>query len=150
VNPFGSDSSRQMKRRCSAWSAFVRGAFIVPTTETWVMNIAALRIFAIASLLFSLSVNAECAFPKPPASVPDGKTASEADMVAAMSAFKAYDAEVVAFGACLEQETKEKAAGSGQLMQLKTMQMKKHNAAVAELQEKAKQFNEQVRIFKSR
>jgi hypothetical protein len=35
-------------------------------------------------------------------------------------------------------------------MQLKSMQAKKHNAAVAELQEKAKQFNEQVRIFKSR
>jgi hypothetical protein len=115
------------------------------------MNTAApLAILAAVSLAWSFSAHAECAFPKPPASVPDGKTASEAEMVAAMSAFKAYDAEVVAFGQCLEQETKEKAAGSGQLMQLKTMQMKKHNAAVAELQEKAKQFNEQVRIFKSR
>lgn len=35
-------------------------------------------------------------------------------------------------------------------MQLKTMQAKKHNAAVAELQDKAKLFNEQVRIFKGR
>jgi hypothetical protein len=35
-------------------------------------------------------------------------------------------------------------------MQLKAMQAKKHNAAVDELQEKTRKFNEQVRIFKAR
>lgn len=105
---------------------------------------------AFALFAFSFSVNADCAFPKAPATIPDGKTAAEADMIAAMQAFKAYNDEVTAFGACLEQETKDKAAGTAQLMQLKTMQTKKHNAAVAELQEKAKLFNEQVRIFKAR
>lgn len=105
---------------------------------------------ALALLACSFAVNADCAFPKAPASIPDGKTASEGDMVAAMNAFKAYNEEVKAFGACLEQETKDKAAGTAQLMQLKTMQTKKHNAAVAELEQKAKLFNEQVRIFKSR
>ena len=102
------------------------------------------------SLAFAASAQAECAFPKAPATIPDGKTASEADMVAAMTAFKAYNEEVNAFGACLDGETKEKSAGTAQLMQLKTMQTKKLNAAVAELQGKAKEFNEQVRIFKSR
>jgi hypothetical protein len=114
------------------------------------MNRSASPIVALALLAFAFATHAECPFPKAPASVPDGKTASEADMVAAMTAFKAYNAEVNAFGACLEGETKEKAAGSGQLMQLKTMQTKKVNAAVDELQAKAKLFNEQVRIFKSR
>lgn len=116
------------------------------------MHIKKFGILAIAaaSLAFTFSAHAECAFPKAPASVPDGKTASEADMVAAMNAFKAYNDEVTAFGKCLEEETKSKAAGTAQLMQLKTMQAKKHNAAVDELQAKAKQFNEQVRIFKSR
>ena len=52
--------------------------------------------------------------------MPDGKTASEAEMVDAMKAFKAYNEEVTAFGACLDQETKSKAAGTAQLMQLKT------------------------------
>ena len=98
----------------------------------------------------SLSAQADCVYPKAPAAIPDGKTASEAEMVAAMQAFKAYNEEVNAFGACLEQETKAKAAGTAQLMQLKTMQAKKHNAAVDELQTKAKVFNEQVRIFKAR
>jgi hypothetical protein len=57
---------------------------------------------------------------------------------------------VTAFGTCLDEETRSKAAGTGQLMQLKTMQAKKHNAAVDELQVKARLFNEQVRIYKAR
>lgn len=103
---------------------------------------------ALASL--SLSAHADCAYPKAPASIPNGATATEAEMIGAMNAFKAYDAEVKAFGSCLDDETKAKAAGSAQLMQLKTMQSKKLNAAVEELQSKAKEFNEQVRVFKAR
>ena len=111
---------------------------------------AGILALASLSLALSFSAQADCAFPKAPACIPDGKTASEQEMVAAMQAFKAYNEEVNAFGACLEQETKSKAAGTAQLMQLKIMQSKKHNAAVDELQAKAKLFNEQVRIFKAR
>lgn len=115
------------------------------------MNRKLLTIGAAFVLAFGVATaQAECAFPKPPATIPDGKTASEAEMVAAMQAFKAYNEEVTAFGACLEEETKSKAAGTAQLMQLKTMQTKKHNAAIDELQTKAKLFNEQVRVFKAR
>lgn len=115
------------------------------------MNFHSLKL-AVAVLLAtgSFAAQADCVYPKAPAAIPDGKTASEADMVAAMSAFKTYDADVKSYGACLEQETKDKAAGTAQLMQLKTMQTKKLNAAVDELQSKAKEFNEQVRIFKAR
>ena len=119
------------------------------------MKVSASLGIAIASLgialaSFSLAAHADCAYPKAPAVVPDGKTASETEMVDAMKAFKTYNDEVSAFGACLDQETRNKAAGTAQLMQLKTLQMKKHNAAVDELQNKAKLFNEQVRIYKSR
>lgn len=105
---------------------------------------------ALAFAACAATAQAECAFPKAPATIPDGKTASETEMVAAMQAFKAYNDEVNAFGACLEEETKSKAAGTAQLMQLKTMQTKKHNAAIDELQAKAKLFNEQVRIYKAK
>jgi len=105
---------------------------------------------ALALAAGAVSAQADCAYPKAPAVTPNGKTASEAEMVAAMQAFKSYDADVKAFGSCLEQETKEKSAGTAQLMQLKTMQTKKLNAAVEELQSKAKEFNEQVRVFKAR
>lgn len=112
---------------------------------------APLRCLAVIAIAFAANVaQADCAFPKPPTTIPDGKTASEAEMMEAMNTFKAYNADVTAFGACLEQETKEKAAGTAQLMQMKTMQSKKINAAVEELQAKAKLFNEQVRIYKAR
>ena len=115
------------------------------------MNRKLLTIGAAFALAFGVATaQAECSFPKAPASIPDGKTASEPEMVAAMQAFKAYNDSVNSFGACLEEETKSKAAGTAQLMQLKTMQSKKLNAAVDELQAKAKEFNEQVRAFKSR
>jgi hypothetical protein len=107
-------------------------------------------VAAVAAAAFSISAQAECAYPKAPASIPNGATASEAEMVAAMQAFKQYDTDVKSYGECLEEETKAKAAGTAQLMQLKTMQAKKLNAAVAELQEKAKAFNEQVRTFKAK
>ncbi len=110
----------------------------------------AIAALAIALASFSIAAHADCSYPKPPAMMPDGKTASEAEMLAAMQAFKSYNEEVSAFGACLDQETKTRAAGTAQLMQLKTLQMKKHNAAVDELQTKAKLFNEQVRLYKSR
>lgn len=98
----------------------------------------------------SFAAHADCPYPKAPASIPNGATASEQEMLTAMNAFKAYDADVKAFGTCLEQETKEKSAGTAQLMQLKAMQTKKINAAVDELQSKAREFNEQVRVFKAR
>ncbi|MBB6093583.1 hypothetical protein HNQ60_002464 [Povalibacter uvarum] len=104
---------------------------------------------AVLSLAFGFAAQADCAFPKAPDAIPDGKTASEAEMVSAMNAFKAYNEEVTAFGNCLDDEVNAK-AGSAQMMQLKTMKTKKLNAAVEELQAKAKLFNEQVRIFKAR
>src|SRR5687768_13696418 len=112
------------------------------------MHVTKLTLIALASFAFSFAAHAECVFPKAPASIPDGRSASEAEMLAAMQAFKAYNDEVTAFGACLDDETRSKAAGTAQLLQLKTLQSKKHNAAVAELQDKAKLFNEQVRIYK--
>ena len=74
------------------------------------ITIAALGI-ALAS--FSIAAHADCAYPKAPAAMPDGKTASEAEMVDAMQAFKAYNEEVNAFGACLEQETKDQGGRHG-------------------------------------
>lgn len=112
------------------------------------MQIKLAAILACAAVSFQ--VHADCAYPKAPATIPNGSTASEQEMVGAMQAFKTYDADVNAFGTCLEEETKQKASGTGQLMQLKTMQTKKLNAAVAELQVKAKEFNDQVKAFKSR
>lgn len=110
---------------------------------------ALLSTFALASLGLSAAAQADCPFPKAPATIPDGATATEAEMLAAMKEFKAYNEEVKAFQACLDEEAKAKGAGA-QSMTFKSMQQKKLAAAVDELERKAKLFNEQVRIFKAR
>jgi hypothetical protein len=94
---------------------------------------------------FALSAHADCPFPKAPDTIPDGKTATEAEMLAAMNAFKAYDADVVAFRKCIEEEGRK-----GATMAHKAMQQKKLAAVQEDLETKAKLFNEQVRIFKAR
>jgi hypothetical protein len=111
---------------------------------------ATAALLALASMALGVSAHAECPFPKAPASIPDGKTAAEPDMIAAMNAFKAYNAEVVAFSSCLDDEAKNSGASGAQLMAMKTMKSKKISAAQEELESKAKLFNEQVRLFKSR
>lgn len=107
-------------------------------------NKALLGTLAVLFLGFAVPAQADCPLPKAPATIPDGKTADEAEMLAAMNAFKAYNEEVQAFQACLDE------ASNGQTMHYKSMQAKKLAAVVAELENKAKKFNEQVRIFKAR
>nr|MBO2489717.1 hypothetical protein [Gammaproteobacteria bacterium] len=109
-----------------------------------------LSAVAVASFGFGMSAHADCPFPKAPDHIPDGRTASEAEMIAAMNEFKAYNDAVVAFQNCLDEETKAKSASGGATMAFKAMQAKKLDAAVKELEAKAKKFNEQVRIFKAR
>lgn len=110
------------------------------------MQFAAVPLFG----LLALSAQADCPYPKAPAQIPSGSSATEQEMIAAMQAFKAYNDDVKAFQTCLDTETKEKAAAGGQTMQFKAMQAKKLAAAVEELEQKAKAFNEQVRIFKAK
>jgi hypothetical protein len=122
--------------------------------------IARLPIMFKALCLVGLFVSAtpafanDCSYPKAPQKIPDGKSASEAEMVEAMSSFKQYNGDVHTYTSCLENETAEKlrdAGGATALtMQIKALQSRKYNAAVEELQVKVKAFNEQVRIFKSR
>jgi hypothetical protein len=103
--------------------------------------------FAVVAVLgfAASSAFAECAFPKPPQEIPDGKSASEDQMKSAMNAFKSYKTELDAYGACLDTEAKESSS-----MAAKAMQSKKIAAANEEFENKAKAFNEQVRIFKAK
>ena len=97
---------------------------------------------------------ADCTFPKAPESIPDGSKATEEEMVAAMGNFKAFNSDVNAYLECLEKETSDKISSAGgstsAVMQIKSMQAKKHNAAVSDLKDIAGKFNEQVRAFKAR
>ena len=96
---------------------------------------------------------AECTYPKGPDSVPDSKTATKDEMLAAMSAFKQYNTDVDAYVSCLDEETSTKikeASGAGAIMQIKALQAKKKSSAVDEREEKINAFNKAVREFKAR
>lgn len=95
---------------------------------------------------------AECTYPKAPDAV-NAATASQADMVTAMAAFKQYNTDVDAYVACLDTETADKvkeASGAGAIMQVKSMQAKKKSAATDERQAKIDAFNKAVREFKAK
>lgn len=112
-----------------------------------------LALFVTSLLAVPAMTHAECTYPKAPDSVPDGKSASEAEMVAAMQAFKQFNSDVTAYLACVDSEADDQIKGAGgsssTITLIKSMQTKKHNSAVDELQALAGKFNEQVRIFKS-
>lgn len=112
-----------------------------------------ISLAGVISLACSMSAHAECAYPKAPDALPDGKTASEPEMMAAMSAFKQYNTDVDSYLACLDQETAEKskdAAGASAILQIKAMQSKKRASATDERQAKIDEFNKQVRTFKTK
>ena len=115
------------------------------------MSVRSLKFSSALTLsLFSLAAYADCPYPKAPGAIPSASSATEAEMIATMQAFKAYNEEVKAFGVCLDGESQDKSNSGGQTMQFKTMQAKKLAAAVKELETKAAAFNEQVRIFKAK
>ncbi|HTE42120.1 MAG TPA: hypothetical protein VK629_14945 [Steroidobacteraceae bacterium] len=114
------------------------------------------RVFAVllVAILWQPAFAGDCSYPAPPNAIPDGKTAAQADMVAAMTTFKQYNADVSAYLACLELETAEKVRSAGKVasvaVQVKQLQAKKHNAALNEQKSLTGKFNEQVLAFKAR
>jgi hypothetical protein len=85
---------------------------------------------------------AGCTLPPAPSKVPDGNTASEAEMVAAMQTLKRYNTDVSNYVKCLEFEATQNRLSREE-------QARQHNAAIDGLQVIAAKFNEQVRLFKS-
>lgn len=114
------------------------------------------RLMTLAAGLICFASNialAECTYPKAPDSMPDPKTATQPEMITAMSAFKQYNTDVDAYVTCLDQETNDKikeAGAAGAIMQIKAIQAKKKSAATDERQAKIEAFNKAVREFKAR
>jgi len=108
----------------------------------------------LTACLFAGAAWATCIYPRAPERVPDGKTASYDEMIAAQQAVRTFNEDVNAYNACLDMEM-QSLEQSGlydatRLAELRVMQAKKNNAAVDEVQAIADQFNEQLRIFKAR
>jgi hypothetical protein len=107
-------------------------------------------------LLLAAAANAECTYPKEPANMPDGATATQDQMVEGMKAVKEYNNQVTTYLSCLEQEMNARVEAAGpdapadQIEQIKAIHTKRHNAAVDALEQQAARFNEQVKVFKAR
>lgn len=120
------------------------------------MKIQFVSGFMLAALMSAGLANAECVYPKSPSGMPDGRTATEAEMLDGMKAVKTYNNEVTAYLNCLDMEMQARIDAAGaeapadQIAQIKSMQAKRHNAAVEELEAHAARFNEQVKAFKAR
>lgn len=110
----------------------------------------------LAGLLATAAANAECSYPKAPAGLPDGATATQDQMVEGMKAIKEYNNQVTTYLNCLETEMNTRIESAGpdapadQVEQIKAIHTKRHNAAVEELEQNAARFNEQVKVYKAR
>ena len=120
------------------------------------MKVQILSSLMLTGLLATGFANAECLYPKAPASIPDGSTATEQEMVDGMKAVKEYNSAVTAYLSCLDMEMQARIDAAGaeappdQIAQIKAIQAKRHNAAVEELEAHAARFNEQVKAYKAR
>jgi hypothetical protein len=131
------------------------GALLHSRTLGGTMKKSSLLLAALAGFV-ALGAQAECVYPAAPSQLPDGKTATEPEMVEGMKAVKAYDKAVNDYLACLDTEKQAKLDSMGadapkeQIQQINAIHSKKYNAAVQELEQRAANFNEQVRAFKGR
>ena len=103
------------------------------------------RMLAALAVAYSVSLaaHADCVLPPAPSKVPDGKTASEQEMLTAMQTLKEYNGDVDTYTKCLEFEAKQNHLS-------RSDEERMHNSAVETLQKIAAKFNEQVRTFKAK
>src|ERR1700680_4384627 len=111
-------------------------------------------LFPLAALaLFAAPSYAACTYPTAPSKIPDGATATLAEMVAAQKLVKKFDEEIKAYTACIKlEEDAQLAKGADKLTAeqksaIEQQQAQKNNAAVDEDQKIADRFKEQIRIL---
>ena len=115
-----------------------------------------LAAVALAAAVLAPAAYADCTYPQAPSQLPDGNTATLAQMLAAQKVVSSYNQEMTAYLSCIQLERDSRVANAGdkltkqQKQELEAIEIQKHNAAVDQLHAVADQFNAQVRIFKAR
>ena len=110
----------------------------------------------IAAAALAPAAYADCSYPQAPNPIPDGNTATLAQMMSAQKAVQAYNQEMTAYLSCIQLERDSRVANVGdkltkqQKQALEAIEVQKHNAAVDQLHAVADQFNAQVKIFKAK
>jgi hypothetical protein len=99
---------------------------------------------AASSLAFAATA---CDNPALSVTIPDGKTATFEQMLAAQNEIKTYQAAMNDFVACLDTEID--AQGEETPAEIKSLLVTRHDDAVAEMENVANAFNEQVKAYKA-
>lgn len=98
-------------------------------------------------------VHAACPYPAPPHQIPDGRTATAEQMKDGQKTVDDYSAAVTAYVQCLDTESEDAISKAGDTMtadqkeQMRRITQQKHLAAVAQQQDIAARFTEQMRAF---
>lgn len=87
--------------------------------------------------------------------IPNGKTATKDEMIAGQRSVKEFMADMEEYITCIDEEDKTARAGIEDPdpiveAQRDEMLVKKHNAAVEDMEKVAAEFNEEVRTYKAR
>lgn len=104
--------------------------------------------------MFIAPVALACDYPEH-TTIPNGKSATKDEMVAGQRGVKKFMADMEEYLACIEEEDKQDRAGIEEPdpivdAQRDEMLVKKHNAAVEDMEKVAAQFNDEVRTYKAR
>ncbi len=89
----------------------------------------------------------DCAFPEPPV-VPDGNTAAQADLAAASAAIRAYQTDMQASFACIEEAIES--LGEDITPEQNSALTSLYNNGVEQIEVIAASFNAQLRLFRAR
>src|SRR5208283_4303610 len=112
-------------------------------------------VYALGSVVHA---QATCAYPRAPDSIPDGKTASKEQMIAAKNDVSRYNTDMNAYLDCIKQEidaatpkdpSKLSPADKKKSDEQLKILTQKNNAAVDELQALVGRFNEQLKAYKA-
>lgn len=109
---------------------------------------------AIVALIFSSPLALACDYPQR-VKIPNGVTATKDEMVAGQRAVKDYMASMDQYLACIDKEEKDMLATMSDITDEErevraAALVKKHNAAVEEMELVAARFNEEVRAYKAK
>jgi opacity protein-like surface antigen len=110
----------------------------------------------LAAAALASAAHADCSYPQAPSQIPDGNSATLAQMLSAQKAVQVYNQQMTAYLSCIELERDSRVAQAGdklskeQKQELEAIEVQKHNAAVDQLHSVADQFNTQVKIFKAK
>src|SRR5712671_2237658 len=109
-------------------------------------------LFLIAQVAIATTAFADCAHPKSPAATPNGGSATAAEMETARVALERYQQAAQDYLKCADQEANARIAELGtnvdMIRQVKLLANKRSKEIEDELQTRADDLNDQLRLFK--